>query len=181
MIMSALGFTEFSQNRRFWASGAGWTVETVVFIVVQPNLQEPIFFIKLTYRKWRIQPIALQAIWGKIEKEKEIMCVLFFPLQTPISCEFLALTRYEFYIQISSQIFSNRQYFGSYPHFVLTSLSPHSHYSTCHRYPQPKGWGLCFLATAVFAERPPSDCRSTLGSQACPFDIDSSVYVSVVV
>ena len=37
------------------------------------------------------------------------------------------------------------------------------------RYPQPKGWGLCFLATAVFSESPPSDCRSTLGSQACLF------------
>ncbi|MCG9131556.1 hypothetical protein J5I95_07740, partial [Candidatus Poribacteria bacterium] len=48
-------------------------------------------------------------------------------------------------------------------------------------YPHPKGWGLCFIATAVFAERPPSDCRSTLGSQACPFDIDRSVDVSVVV
>ena len=49
------------------------------------------------------------------------------------------------------------------------------------RHPQPKGWGLCFLATAVFSESPPSDCRSTLGSQACPFDVDSSVDVSVVV
>ena len=48
-------------------------------------------------------------------------------------------------------------------------------------YPQPKGWGLCFLATAVFSKSPPSDCRSTLGNQACPFDIDSSVDVSVVV
>ena len=50
-----------------------------------------------------------------------------------------------------------------------------------HRYPLPKGRGLCFLATAVFSESPPSYCRSTLGSQACLFDIDSSIYVSVVV
>ena len=29
------------------------------------------------------------------------------------------------------------------------------------RHPQPKGWGnLCFVATAVFSESPPSYCHS---------------------
>ena len=50
-----------------------------------------------------------------------------------------------------------------------------------HRYPLPEGRGLCFVATAVFSESPPSYYRSTLGGQARPFDIDSSVYVSIVV
>ena len=30
-------------------------------------------------------------------KEREIICVLFFPFQIPIYFEFLVLTRYEFY------------------------------------------------------------------------------------
>ena len=50
-----------------------------------------------------------------------------------------------------------------------------------HRYPLPEGRDLCFLATAVFSESPPSYYRSTLGGQARPFDIDSSVYVSIMV
>ena len=25
-----------------------------------------------------------------------------------------------------------------------------------YRYPQPEGWGLCFLATAVFSKSPPA-------------------------
>ena len=34
--------------------------------------------------------------YSPIGKEREIICVLFFPLQIPIYFEFLVLTRYEF-------------------------------------------------------------------------------------
>ena len=35
-------------------------------------------------------------------KEREIICVLFFPFQIPIYFEFLVLTRYEFRIKTLS-------------------------------------------------------------------------------
>ena len=42
--------------------------------------------------------------------------------------------------------------------------------------------GACASSRLRFSLREnPSHCRSTLGGQARPFDIDSSVYVSVVV
>ena len=40
VIVSALGFTGFSMDQGFWSSEGVWTVETDMYIAVQPNLQE---------------------------------------------------------------------------------------------------------------------------------------------